>query len=124
MDLAKGDFADGSELLHQPSRIVPALLDNSDQAQRIKGAERMSRSLGFDLVLSRGGVRIGGRGFDDLVIGQDVGLDDLRENFGIQSAEEWGDLIEERFNPLCSGRVDRVADFLLSSPLDANQADL
>ena len=84
----------------------------------------MPRSLGFDLVLSRGDVRIGGRGLDDLVIGQHVGFDDLREDFRIQSAEEGRDLIEERFNSLRGGRVDGVADFLLSSPFDANQADL
>ena len=124
MDLAEGDVADGSELLHEPGGIVPALLDNSDQPQRIEGAERMSRSLGFDLVLSRGDVRIGVGRLDDLVIRQHVGFDDLGEDFRIQSAEEGRDLIEERFNPLRRCGIDRVANFLLTSSLDADQADL
>src|ERR1700689_5130364 len=54
MDLAKGDVPDGGEFLHEPGGIVSALLDDSDQPQGIEGAERMSRCLGFDLVLSRG----------------------------------------------------------------------
>src|SRR5690242_14792022 len=60
----------------------------------------MSRALGFDLVLSRGDLRVGRRGFDDLVIRQHVGLDGLGEDFGIQSAEERRDLIEKRLHPL------------------------
>ena len=78
MDLAKGDFADGSELLDEPRRIVPALLDNSDQPQRVESAERMPRRLGLDLVLSRRDVGICGGRFDDLVMGQHIGFDDLR----------------------------------------------
>ena len=83
VDLAKGDFSDGGELLHQPSGIVPALLDNSDQTQRIEGAERMSRSLAFDFILSRGDIRIGRGRLNDLVISQHVGLDNLGEDFRI-----------------------------------------
>src|SRR5580698_7806666 len=72
MDLAESDFPDGGELLHKPCGIVPALLDNSDQTQCIEGAERMPRSLGFDLVLSRCDVCIGVGRVDDLVIRQHV----------------------------------------------------
>ena len=114
MDLAKGDFPDGGEFLHQPSWIVPALLDNSDQPQSIEGAERMSRSLGLDLVLSCGDICVGRGRLNDLVIGQHVGFDDLGEDFRIQSAEERRDFIEKRFYPLRCGGVDGVANFLLS----------
>src|SRR6476660_3451447 len=124
MDLAESDVANGSELLHEPSGIVPALLDNSDQPQRIERAERMSRSLGFDLVLSRGDVGISDGRLHDLFISQHVGFDDLREDFWIQSAEEGRNLIEERLNPLRCGQVDGVSYFLLTPSLDADQADL
>ena len=110
--------------MHEPRGVVPALLDNSDQPQRIEGAERMPRRLGFDLVLSRGDIRVGRGRFDHLVIGQDVGSDDLGEDFRIEPAEKRRDLVEERFHPLRRGRVDCVADLLLSSPFDADQADL
>ena len=84
----------------------------------------MSRGLGFDLVLSRGDVRIGGGRLDDLVIRQHVGFDDLGEDFRIQSAEEGRNLVEQRLHSFRRSGVDRVANFLLSSSLDANQADL
>ena len=124
MDFAEGDFADGRELLHQASGIVAALLDNSDQPQRIEGAERMSRSLGLDLVLSCDDICIGCGRLNDLVICQHVGFDNLGEDFRIQSAEERRHLVEKRFYPLGRRGVDCVTNFLLISPFDANQADL
>jgi hypothetical protein len=95
------------------------LLDNSDQPQRIEGAERMSRSLGLDLVLSRGDVCIGCGRLNDLLIRQHVGFDNLREDFRIQSAEERRHLVEKRFYPLRSCGVDCVTNFLLISPFSA-----
>ena len=115
VDLAKGDLADGRELLHEPRGIVPALLDNSDQPQRIEGAERMARRLGFNLVLPGRDICVGRGRLDDFVIGQDVRFDDLGEDLRVQAAEEGRDLVEQRFHSLCRGGVDRVADFLLTS---------
>src|ERR1700722_4057756 len=124
MDLAEGDVPDRSELLHEPGGIVAALLDDSDQPQCIEGAEKMARRLGFDLVLSRRDVRIGLGRLDNLIICQHVGFDDLGEDLRIQSAEEGRDLVEQRFYPLRGCGIDRVANFLLTSSLDADQADL
>ena len=108
VNFAEGDFADGGELLDQPSGIVPALLDNSDQAQRIEGAERMSRSLGFDLVLSCDDVGIRGGRLDDLVIGHTFDLMTWGKISGYNPLKKGATSLKSVSTLLRCGGVDRV----------------
>ena len=123
MDLAKGDFADRGELCTKragSSRLCWTIRP----AQRIEGAERMSRSLGFDLVLSRGDVGVGRGGLDDRVIVNTLDLITWGKISGYNPLKSSRNFIEKRLHPLRRRGIDRVANFLLTSSFNADQADL